>query len=561
VASQEIISEITAQIQKKKVAFFVGAGISVEPPARLPLAKEAGLAAFCSLFSDKKGILPRYYKKNKSFLEDEISKIKLESLFQVIFEVIEKHTLEAMRIFEAGEPNNNHRLLGWMLREGLIDSIFTTNFDSLIEKDLIENQWRPGFDFQVQKTDSDFTSNSNPAIYKLHGSVDPLESITVIIDEVGKGLSARKREVLEKCLDTKAMVFMGYSNRDFDTSPILRTGKRKIYWIKHDQEAIEPEDWIVESHLGLGDSPDEIDQYISIHEGTKITCNTTSFVAELSDSLGFKLTPSKPENASRVDRDLASFFAQWASSIDDDNKFLIIAEVLSQIGRWKDAVRFYKRGIVIRNKTGHEDSISWIYTEIGEIYGMQGKLRQAMRFFEKGRRSYEKFGDRYHAQRTYLDLGNVYLRKGEVETALSYFSKFESILEEHDGKEFDKMSAYDRIAEAYCFMEEWEKALHYCMKVVNLSKDVGDVDGLISGYNGLGIIHSYLGDVDKATEYLNEALVLCEKRGFLSGIATVYINLGDIYYHKDDLTKALDCFMKALDWSEKLGDNYGVTTA
>ncbi|MEM4161420.1 MAG: tetratricopeptide repeat protein, partial [Thermoplasmata archaeon] len=83
---------------------------------------------------------------------------------------------------------------------------------------------------------------------------------------------------------------------------------------------------------------------------------------------------------------------------------------------------------------------------------------------------------------------------------------------------------------------------------------IGDVWGIAMSYNNIGNIYRENGEYEKALEFYTKSLELGEKIGDLWGIAISYNNIGLLYQDKGDYEKALEFLTKSIELAKKIGD-------
>lgn len=172
--------------QKEEISLFVGAGISINSPSCLPSA--AALKWQISKLLAE--VPPQLHdvEKDRDLLEDYHSGHALELYVQDLVEVFGMSAYDVFNVFKHGEPNLYHFLIAKMASHGLIRRVFTTNFDTLIEKALAKEHVK----YHAIETEHDFAEYLvNPEnypdfpVFKLHGT----------ITLVGEGQETEKRTV------------------------------------------------------------------------------------------------------------------------------------------------------------------------------------------------------------------------------------------------------------------------------------------------------------------------------------------------------------------------------
>ena len=73
---------------------------------------------------------------------------------------------------------------------------------------------------------------------------------------------------------------------------------------------------------------------------------------------------------------------------------------------------------------------------------------------------------------------------------------------------------------------EWDKALEFFEKSLELKEELGDMRGISSSYNNLGLLYKDKGEWDKALEFYEKSLEINQELGDRAGISSSYNNLG-----------------------------------
>lgn len=233
-------TDVLRKINPEKLAILAGAGVSIAPPGRLPSAFQF-LQAFYEV------CLPPSCDRNL-FLSAS-SDIRFEMVLGIIQHEFDED-LDILNIFLGGEPNQNHRCLSELARQGAI--IITTNFDSLIEQAVAG-----AFEYRLRASESDFREvviedNKNrhpvPEFWHLHGVLeDPSskerrsESIVASIRDCWSSkalfrLDKSKGRLLSKTLADRDLLVLGYSGSDdYDIAPALEEirSDRRLIWVNH----------------------------------------------------------------------------------------------------------------------------------------------------------------------------------------------------------------------------------------------------------------------------------------------------------------------------------------
>ena len=144
-----------------------------------------------------------------------------------------------------------------------------------------------------------------------------------------------------------------------------------------------------------------------------------------------------------------------------------------------------------------------------------------------------------------------------------YWSDVRDILEESlDFFEDEETRAdiYYCIGMNVCKLSEWDTAIDYYQKSLEIKEKIGDIHGMARAYNNLGLIYPVKGEWDTAIDYYQKSLEIFENFGDTRGMGRTYGNLGKAYHSKGEWDTAIDYYQKSLEIKEKIEDIYGIGT-
>ena len=151
------------------VSLFVGAGISLQPPASLPSANDLKWRILEALAGKT---APE--GEDRALIQEYLNSHMLEFFIQDVKECLGPGAMDLFDVFRQGQPNLYHHVIAHLARERLIRRVITTNFDCLVEKALAS----AGVEHVVLSTDHDFAEcivrpeNFGAFnVIKLHGTV------------------------------------------------------------------------------------------------------------------------------------------------------------------------------------------------------------------------------------------------------------------------------------------------------------------------------------------------------------------------------------------------------
>jgi hypothetical protein len=186
-------AELVSRVNDADVVFFLGAGCSMEAPASLPSA--AVLAEM---------LIARGFGNEGDTLE-QVAEECARRGSNVLSEALPKAE------WRARPCNRSHRVIAQLAKEGLINEVVTTNWDTLIEHG-------------IRRAGVPFTPVVNPQLLreggvaggvrvaKIHGCIDhPEASLRATEDELREWAAEWARVLIEYLARTRTFVFVGYS--------------------------------------------------------------------------------------------------------------------------------------------------------------------------------------------------------------------------------------------------------------------------------------------------------------------------------------------------------------
>jgi hypothetical protein len=211
----EVAREILGLAESGRLTLFVGSFVSARSPAGLPMAADLKDAILAALWrGSRERLSPALGGSPRSLLRgSQWPRLPLEMVAEAVLRATELSPDRLLSFLGEASPNFNHAVLASMADRGLA-RLVTTNFDELIEA----SRSRPG---------------DGRGLRKPHGTFAEPEEMAIRLSQVGRGIvAARLRRSLEADLRGRDLCFVGYSGRDLDIRPILKSQPiRSVLWI------------------------------------------------------------------------------------------------------------------------------------------------------------------------------------------------------------------------------------------------------------------------------------------------------------------------------------------
>lgn len=550
---------------EKKLAFFVGAGIS----------RDSNLPDFFEFSKEfVGGICPINWGR-----EDSICKtLRPEVLLQVVQEIHKDRTLDFYGVLESNHPNANHFFLALALQKG--HCIFTTNVDTLIE----QASAMLGFPCKPLVHETDYKSfrerqdkekswvNFDSQLFKLHGSIEnelydvgpeKYSSIRFTLDRVGLGLAKEQREILSICLQERDFVFLGYSGNDhFSVHPVLLQTKtdQKTYWFKFrkDPVHIEFDQGIgyFRSHLkrlldtALDGTPTMQDwEEISILEVLSkreqsflVNSNSSQIIKEiLGEVIGETNSPDQLKARDYIDNFYKGIYTNpifslpdWTKTITDFERHLCASMLLIRVRDFKEAEKQLKIAESYIKDSREQAAIEKLRATTFSVTRLLSKIKSSENDLKLAIKRFEKQGDLVAMFEAYLELANLMRIDRKFDSAKETLSKIERALIESEPKFKEQKRSYDwpRLMAHLFFLQglvyglgqrgsitDKINGINYCDKSDEFAYQAGDVARRAAALNARGLIIYQL--AERSSGLLQEA------EASLDNAFALHIRIGD----------------------------------
>ena len=118
--------------------------------------------------------------------------------------------------------------------------------------------------------------------------------------------------------------------------------------------------------------------------------------------------------------------------------------------------------------------------------------------------------------------------------------------------------AYLNIGLALDYQSQFDSAITYYSKSLDLNKEIGNIFWQGQALLNLGIVTYYKGEDDASVEYYLKALKKFDKLGDKSRTSAIYNNLGNLYKGRNSFLKAIEYHTKSLEIDLVRNDTLGI---
>lgn len=274
-----VIDELADAMRAQACTPLLGAGISLPPPARMPLGQHLESELRTTLwqsvgeFEQHCSVPP----PARVAAQDVIHSARLERILDALQQTHGPEPVrEFLSVLRAREWNRNHAAIACLAVAGYVRHCVTLNFDLLIEEAVVAQGGSTHTVCPLSRgTGFYMPARSNAPtlqVVKPHGSLTPADDpasefqlLSPTLADVGNQPDARNVARLNSCWATgRSVLSAGYSDHDWDVFPVLQAAAPSlshIYWI-----AYLPPEGVEERHRPEGVGSSRIERLLA-------TCN------------------------------------------------------------------------------------------------------------------------------------------------------------------------------------------------------------------------------------------------------------------------------------------------
>ncbi|MBL7897769.1 MAG: GAF domain-containing protein, partial [Crocinitomicaceae bacterium] len=164
----------------------------------------------------------------------------------------------------------------------------------------------------------------------------------------------------------------------------------------------------------------------------------------------------------------------------------------------------------------------------------------------------EKTGYKKGIAWAYGNMGASHTWLGNYEKALEYCFKGVELLREC-GEYKQEVQIHYNLSIVFYMLGDPDKQLQYAFESLHLARKINDRAGEANGLNGVGTVHYMIGKNEDAIKYLTEGLAIAEEVGDKNVLGKIYDGLGQSHFHLKNYQKALEFKNKSLEVVNELG--------
>jgi tetratricopeptide (TPR) repeat protein len=244
----------------------------------------------------------------------------------------------------------------------------------------------------------------------------------------------------------------------------------------------------------------------------------------------------------KVELVLLSSFARTTNNIGliHDNEGNII-----------QALKFYQRGLKIREKIMDRKGVAESYHNIAYLHENLGNLSYALKLYNKSLKIRLEIKDKYGLSDSYINKGNIYQKQGDYDKALSFFKKGLKVSKEINYKS-RVSAAYLNIGHIYKIKGKLIKAKEFYYLSLNIDKEINDNRSLAISYGHIAKIQLSQDLLNEALENGQKSFRISKEIGYPNVITTSALLLYQVYERQNNFRKALEMHLLHIQMKDSI---------
>lgn len=248
----------------------------------------------------------------------------------------------------------------------------------------------------------------------------------------------------------------------------------------------------------------------------------------------------KYEEASRINRNIKN-------KIEIARSLTNIGSIYRIFGKYEEAISMQLEALGLYEQTEYSEGFAWTALNIARLFKRMGNFEKAMEYAVVAHDYYEKT-EKENKIKTGVTLclkekADISTQMGDYEKAIEYNQK---VLEmnQTSHNEFGVANSYVALGKIYFEKGEYLKASEYFNTAYELKKDLNDP-------TDLSLIHRYLGNIyaenkkyDQSVFHLKQSLAYAKEQNIREEIKETYLSFSLVYQKLDDNRNALYYFQQ-----------------
>jgi len=237
-------------------------------------------------------------------------------------------------------------------------------------------------------------------------------------------------------------------------------------------------------------------------------------------------------------------------------------------GQINQSILYYNQLMELVEAENDKNEVSHALLMIGLLHYLKGDYETAIDYQKKSIEIDQKIGNRMHLALGTSNLGGYYFENGQNKEALKWLEKGRNECEKIQLR-YMISENYRLLAEYYAVHTDFEKACHFCIESLKISRRLKIQTDTMVAYRIIGMVYREQEKWEKAEKYFLKALEGLRRSEFYYELGKAYYEFASFYSTRgrklndeNDIMSAQKYFKLAIDiFSEGIGGEKWLTIA
>ncbi|HLT54077.1 MAG TPA: tetratricopeptide repeat protein, partial [Flavobacteriaceae bacterium] len=227
-----------------------------------------------------------------------------------------------------------------------------------------------------------------------------------------------------------------------------------------------------------------------------------------------------------------------------------LIKALYQSKEYDQALKYINQTEKLTNTLNYSSGLADIFHLKAKIYSENGDYINAVNTYKKTKQLFLLAQDTLGVAKVNSNIGLIEIERGNYKDGLQYSLSAIKELEKRNLK-LELCSTYKNLATAYYKIQDYDKAIEFNVKNLEIEEELKHIEGMFSAYNNLANLYSMRKENRKAIEYYEKALNMpFSNNDSIRG--EILPKLGGEYLQFKDYEKASGYLVEGLQINRKL---------
>jgi len=206
------------------------------------------------------------------------------------------------------------------------------------------------------------------------------------------------------------------------------------------------------------------------------------------------------------------------------------------------AFKNYLNAVKLFEEHNDKEGAANVYVELSILLRKHDDLNLAISYLNEAITLFNSNSDLSGVANSYNNMGLIYESKNDFDSAISWYILAKNLYEALPNGSLGFSNSLCYIGEAYTFKREYEKALDFLNKSLELRLKLGDKPSISQSYTALGECYSGKGEYQKAISAFKQSIDIAKEIHFLDNLQYNYEQVANIYQQTGNYKEALEYY-------------------